>query len=119
MDPILGHSHRWHGILEMHSADSGTCHAHGQAVVLRDFPPALTGRVMMYDVAQVLDPTTNRWTLVFDEDSSGVQIPPLDLANLKVVKEICSGVGGIGQGLKFLGYEVVATMDVNPYMCGA
>eukprot|EP00438_Fugacium_kawagutii_P031198 Skav220793 [mRNA] locus=scaffold150:52383:57152:- [translate_table: standard] len=72
---------------------------------------------MVYDAALHHDLNSNTYKLQFDEATKYVIIPQFAECDLRQVKELCSGIGGIGQGLRFAGFEVVASMDKNAYMC--
>eukprot|EP00438_Fugacium_kawagutii_P033744 Skav209660 [mRNA] locus=scaffold2126:122984:134587:- [translate_table: standard] len=72
---------------------------------------------MVHNMVLHHDPNSDTYKLQFDPDTKYVIIPQNTERNISQVKELCSGIGGIGQGLRFAGFEILASMDKNPYMC--
>eukprot|EP00438_Fugacium_kawagutii_P023954 Skav232716 [mRNA] locus=scaffold4051:84716:89491:+ [translate_table: standard] len=72
---------------------------------------------MIYEIAVTYTETSGHYTLRFTPETQFVTIPPDDHKDFFKVKELCAGIGGIGQGLRFAGFDTIAAVDVNPYMC--
>ena len=75
---------------------------------------ALGGKHTLYFVQiDQVDPVV----LLPTSESKSVLIPTASLSQNLRIKELCSGMGGIGIGLSFIGFQVVAACDHNSLAC--
>ena len=114
MDPFLAVlPASWTGVVQcVGSTSTGTSWqtlAHGQQLLGPPLPTSVGDRATCYDVM-----------IVENEHQMLMQIPqPHQLVLLPseetplLLKEVCSGIGCIGQAAEFLGYQKIASMDVN------
>ena len=70
----------------------------------------------IYDAYMVFDQGNQKWILKLDKAVS-VKIPSDEEIDLTQVKELCAGIGGIAQGLEFLGMRRVASLELKSLMC--
>ena len=105
----------WSGILQVMHMEYGMTQAHGQMVCISP-PLEPDTKAMLYDwKVSAVDP----FTLSSVEGSQLVYIPADEEATFFAMKEVCSGIGGIGMGAKQLGIRTIAALDLNPLVIRA
>ena len=94
----------------VHGVPSFVAVAHGQPLVVADFPLPVGSKAMIYNwqVSSVTPITLTRNSV-----SQEVQIPDDVEITYTAYKEVCAGIGGIGLGANLMGMQSLASMDLN------
>ena len=103
--------HKWSGLVQsVHGVPSFVAVAHGQPLVVADFPLPVGSKAMIYNwqVSSVTPITLTRNSV-----SQEVQIPDDVEITYTAYKEVCAGIGGIGLGANLMGMQSLASMDLN------
>ena len=106
----------WCGIVVCSNNDEVCTLAHGQKAKLYGNKLPEDGVYMLYNVYTKYDHTMDLWNLQIRDDSVWVKCPNDDECDIRKTKDVCAGIGGITQGLSFVGFERVASMEVQPLM---
>ena len=107
----------WTGLVRTQGASTVLCLAHRQHAMLQGIEFEKDRLVALYNMKKVFDENSATWCLQWQTDSIYVFIPEENEVIPWCVKEVCAGMGGIGQGLEAIGFNRVAALDCNPLMC--
>ena len=107
---------RWSGLVLGGIMDEGTGLAYGLALahgqpIRHHFHVEPDTKVMLY---QAKVSWNGMATLLGDDHTHCVHLPPDHALDLTKVKEVCSGMGCMGMAASYLGFQCVAAMDWNP-----
>lgn len=106
----------WTGLVRTQGASTVLCLAHRQHAMLQGIEFEKDRLVALYNMKKVFENSAT-WCLQWQTDSIYVFIPEENEVIPWCVKEVCAGMGGIGQGLEAIGFNRVAALDCNPLMC--
>ena len=117
MDDALQTSREvWTGLVRTQSATTALCLAHRQPAMVQGIEFEKDRLVALYNMKKVFDETSATWCLQWQSDSIYVFVPEENEVIPWCVKEVCAGMGGIGQGLEAIGFRKIAAMDCNQLM---
>ena len=115
MDPKWVKPTSWTGVVHTLKDSTAMGVAHGQHARVHGGSLFNEELYAIYNGEIDKDDGTNGWKLDITK-AKCVLIPHAQEQDLTKVKDICAGIGGITQGLQFLGFESLASMDKQDLM---
>eukprot|EP00435_Cladocopium_sp_Y103_P070672 s642_g35.t1 len=107
----------WTGVVEIRAEDNIICLAQGQHARLRDGSFTEGQKVTLYDARRTWFESDQVWHLSCQPNSIGIVIPDKASSGIGGIKDICAGMGGITQGMEFVGFQRLASLDHRSLMC--